>query len=105
MKVIVNTNSSVPNDETLQSYVEDLLNTELERFRAELTRVEVHLNDENSEKGGNADKRCMMEARVDGLNPTAVTHHADNFRAAISGATDKLKRALDSVTGRRKEHR
>jgi len=31
-----------------------------------ITRVEVHLNDENNDKGGSHDKRCMMEARLEG---------------------------------------
>lgn len=105
MKVIVNTNSSVQGDESLQDYIEKTVSTAIDRFSQDISRVEVHLNDENSDKGGNADKRCMMEARIDGKPPTAVTHHADNFRDAIAGATDKLKRALDSSLGRRKDHR
>ncbi len=105
MKVLLNTNSSVQSDESLEGYVEETVSAALERFHQDISRVEVHLNDENSDKGGSADKRCMMEARIDGKPPTAVTHHADNFRDAIVGATDKLKRALDSSLGRRKDHR
>ena len=105
MQIQVNTDSSLPGDGRLQEYVKDALQGVQRRFRDHVTRVEVHLSDENGEKHGADDKRCTMEARVRGLAPVAVTHHADNVRNAISGATDKLEHALDSVVGRRKDHR
>ena len=40
--------------------------TRCERFSAHITRVEVHLGDENAGKRGSDDKRCMMEARLEG---------------------------------------
>jgi hypothetical protein len=36
--------------------------------------VEVHLSDENGKKGGSHDKRCMMEARLEGHQRGALTH-------------------------------
>jgi hypothetical protein len=52
------------------------------------------LGDENGAKGGQDDKRCMMEARVEKRHPIAVTHHAATLDEAIAGAAGKLRRSL-----------
>jgi hypothetical protein len=64
-----------------------------------LTRVEVHLSDVNAAKHGVDDKRCLLEARLAGLQPLAVSHEAESLRSAITGATRKLVRSLDSRSG------
>jgi ribosome-associated translation inhibitor RaiA len=75
----------------------------LGRFSDRITRVEVHLSDQNSDKSGQDDKRCRMEARLEGRNPTAVTHQAASLGDAVDGAADKLKRALASTWERLKD--
>jgi ribosome-associated translation inhibitor RaiA len=105
MRIQVNTDSSIQGDERLEEYVTDVIEKQLDRFREDVTRVEVHLSDVNKGKGGADDKRCMMEARIEGLNPTAVTHNASSVQESITGAADKLKRALDTALGKRKNHR
>jgi magnesium-transporting ATPase (P-type) len=65
-----------------------------------VTRVEVHLSDENGEKTGGRDKRCMMEARLEGHQPIAVTDEADSLDGAIVGAADKLKSSVDHTLSR-----
>ena len=106
MKIQVNTDHHIQNDERLQEYVETTVTGTLDRFRDQVTRVEVHLSDENgSERGGADDKRCMMEVRVEGQAPSAVTHHAATVREAIDGAADKLERVLDHVFGKARSHR
>lgn len=72
----------------------------LSKYAARVTRVEVHLGDENSHKTGTRDKRCVMEARLGGLPPIAVTHHAASLPEAIEGAAEKLERAVGSHIGR-----
>mgnify|MGYP006172692853 CR=1 FL=1 len=54
----------------------------LARVSSRLTRVEVHLADENAGKGGADDKRCMIEARPAGQSPVAVTNHAATLEEA-----------------------
>lgn len=100
MKVQLNTDSNIDADERLHEHVQSVVEDSLDRFRDQVTRVEVHLADENADKGGDRDKRCMMEARLQGRRPTAVTHHAGSVREAIDGAADKLLRALESELGR-----
>lgn len=95
MKIQINTDKNIGGDERLAEYVEGIVAGELDRFADQITRVEVHLADENAHKGGQNDKRCMLEARVAGRKPTAVTHHADTVAEAVAGASEKLARALD----------
>ena len=64
MQVLVNSNHSISVTADLEERIKATVETELDRFDDHLTRVEVHLNDENSNKSGPHDKRCQMEARV-----------------------------------------
>jgi hypothetical protein len=65
-----------------------------------ITRVEVHLSDEDGQRSGHRDKRCMMEARIEGRPPIAVTDQAATLDLAVEGAAGKLERLLDSTFGR-----
>jgi len=107
MQVQVNTGNGVQNKESLERWATDFLNDELARFRQELTRVEVQLNDENRGKGGADDMRCMLEARLTGHEPLAVNHHAGTMDEAMRGATAKLVRAIEHILGKldRRQHR
>jgi len=63
--------------------------------------VEVHLSDENSDrKGGNDDMRCVMEARLEGRQPIAVTDQAATLDQAVRGDANKLARLIESTLGR-----
>lgn len=104
MDVFVNTDNSVEGDETLATEIETALRHALDRFAGRLTRLEVHLSDENSHKHGADDKRCLIEARIAGRQPTAVTHFAPDVQRAVAGATDKMRSALDTVFGKLSTH-
>ncbi|MBC5782088.1 HPF/RaiA family ribosome-associated protein [Ramlibacter sp. USB13] len=108
MKVQVNTSNDIDNQDALERWASDYLNEQLARFDQDLTSIEVQLSDENhAAKGGGVDKRCTLEARVNGRAPVAVTNYAPNQDLAIRGATDKLMHALDHTFGKldRREHR
>ena len=77
----------------------------LERFDGRITRLEVHLSDLNGRKLGERDKRCMMEARIGGMKPIAVTHEAPTLTEAIHVAADKLERAIGNALGRLQDMR
>ena len=104
MQIQVNTGSGIDNSDALQRWASEHLNETLDRFRQDITRIEVQLNDENSGKSGNADKRCMMEARLAGHQPIAVNHHADTQDEAFRGAARKLLNALDHSLGKLRDH-
>ena len=100
MQVLTNTDRNIAGSEALSALVEASVTETLGRFLEQVTRVEVHLSDENSKKGGADDKRCLMEARLEGRPPTAVSHRASTMQLAIQGAAGKLARAIESTIGR-----
>lgn len=105
MQIQVNTDDNVEGREALALRVEAEVSDTLRHFSDQITRVEVHLSDENSEKSGTNDKRCLMEARLAGRQPVAVTSTAGSLDEAFSGAAEKLKRSLESTLGRLKDHK
>lgn len=100
MQVLVNTDHHITGSEDVTQLVEAVVAANVERFIDRITRVEVHLNDVNGAKHGERDKRCMMEARVGGVAPVAVTNEAPSLIEAIEGAGGKLQRALEHTLGR-----
>ena len=100
MQVNVNTDSTIERHAGLNEHVESVVEGAVHRFREHITRVEVHLSDNNSQKSADGDNRCLMEARLTGYQPIAVSDHAATLHQAIAGAAEKLKRAIDSALGR-----
>ncbi|MDB5919245.1 MAG: ribosomal subunit interface protein [Massilia sp.] len=100
MQININTDKTIERHQGLDDHVETVVQAAVARFRDHITRVEVHLSDENSQKSVDGGNRCMLEARLTGYQPIAVTEHSVNLHQAISGAADKLKRAVDSALGR-----
>jgi ribosome-associated translation inhibitor RaiA len=105
MQIQVNTDRNIPGREALASHVSSVLNSTLSHVIEHVTRVEVHLSDENGEKKSDNDKRCMMEARLEHTQPIAVTHHTDNLDQAIRGASEKLIRSIESHLGKLRDQR
>jgi ribosome-associated translation inhibitor RaiA len=100
MQIQVNTDRHIQGGENLQERVQAMVEDAVSHLRDRITRIEVHLSDENSDKGGDKDKRCMLEARVGGMQPIAVTHQAETLALAIDGAAEKLERALGNALGK-----
>lgn len=104
MQIQTNTDHNIPGREALSAHVSSVVENALDHFRARVTRVEVHLTDENGPKGGEADMRCAMEARLANLQPIAITHAAPSLHQAIDGAADKLARLIEHTLARLEEH-
>jgi hypothetical protein len=100
MQVLLNTDHPVPDFDALSTHVSAVVEETLMHHRDHITRVEVHIGDENGSKTGPGDKRCMMEARLDGRGPVAVTQHADTIDSAVHGAAKSLAKAIEHVLGR-----
>lgn len=100
MQVLVNSDHNIQGSESVTDRVESIVADAVDRFAERITRVEVHLSDVNADKGGERDKRCVMEARLGGMAPIVVHHQAPTMREAIDGAADKLERALEHAIGR-----
>lgn len=97
MQVHVNTDNNIEGSARMTAYFTDTLRESLSRFNGQITRIQVHLSDENAHKQGDNDKRCLLEARVKGIKPVVVTADGENLDIALSGAIDKLIKSLESV--------
>ena len=106
MQVQINTDRNAEGHEALAAQVSGVVESALSRLSDHITRVEIHLSDENSaKKGGTNDMRCMMEARLEGRQPVAVTHQVATMDQAVDGAADKLARLIESTLGRLREQK
>lgn len=105
MQIQINTNSTIDGREGLIAHFQDVIGNGLSRFSSQITTVEVHLSDENGAKKGAADKRCLLEARLEHRKPTAVTHEAGTLDDAVAGALDKMTRSLGGTIERLRKRR
>lgn len=104
MDIQVNTDHNIDGSAELNTYIDTTLSTVFRRLSVAITRIEVHLSDENAGKKGVNDMRCLLEARVSNHQPIVVTHHAETIYDAIEAASGKLLRALDSMAGKMTSH-
>ncbi|MCH5690133.1 hypothetical protein LWM68_41440 [Niabella sp. W65] len=82
----------------------NIIAKELNRFAELLTRVELHLSDENAQRKTKEDKKCIIEAKLKGTPPVAVSNHGDTYDRAVTGAILKLKAGLNTVVGKMQHH-
>ena len=104
MIIQFNTANNINGSESMNNRLSGIIADKLTRFSDYVTRIEAHLTDENGQKEGQNDKQCVLEARVEGMQPLAVTNNADTYDAAVSGAVIKLKSSLDSAIGKLRNH-
>lgn len=103
MIIQINTDKNIDGNERFTSYFTSLIEDEFSRYD-HITRIEAHFSDENGDKEGKRDKRCLLEARMEGKSPIAVTNFADTHEQAADGAIDKLKASLDTILGKMRNH-
>jgi ribosome-associated translation inhibitor RaiA len=101
MFVRISTDNQVKSDAEANARLEDRVRAKLKRFEQRLTHVEVHVEDVNGHKGGDADKRVSLEARPTGHQPIAVHAEAARVDNAVSLAADKAVRALEHALDKR----
>ena len=104
MTIQFNTSNNIHGSETMNTRLSDVISDKLSRFSEYITRIEAHLSDTNGQKEGQNDKQCVLEARLEGLQPIAVTSNAGTYDDAVTGAINKLKSSLDSTIGKLRSH-
>jgi hypothetical protein len=72
MTIQFNADNNLTIHEEFRDKLKDQLSDELNRFSEHITRLEVHFSDQNGNKEGQNDKRCMLEARVEGRKRIVV---------------------------------
>lgn len=100
MKIQFNTDKTIDSAKSHEDFYTLKIAEELKIYESEITRIEVHVSDENGRKDGINDIRCLLEARLEGKQPIAVTCQAETEELALSGALDKLKASLKTIHGR-----
>jgi len=105
MQFQFNSDSSVMGTENVAERIEAQLRQKLARFEDRLTRLEVHVSDENGRKGGADDKTCTIEARPRGDRPIGVTEHAADVDAAARKAANTMVQRLERVLGKESRHK
>ena len=89
----------VEHSSAIEAWAEERILKQLGHLTERLTRVEVHLRDDNSAaKSSHDDKRCVMEARIAGRRPLAVDHSGADMYKVIDETAGKLSRAVKSDT-------
>ena len=98
MLIQIKTDRTLKHDNGLAQRVETVVRDAVKRYDRHVTRVVIHLTDENGEtKAGPDDKHCRLEARVAGHQPIAVSHQAATVEQSVGGAAGKLSRSLERL--------
>ncbi|KWV93730.1 MULTISPECIES: HPF/RaiA family ribosome-associated protein [unclassified Erythrobacter] len=105
MQVQFNSDHSVMGTENVAERIEAAVRDKLARFEERLTRVEIHVRDENGRKGGADDKVCTIEARPRSGNPIGVTAHAAKVDDAARKAANTLAQRLERNFGKESKHK
>tara|TARA_R110001592_G_scaffold357763_1_gene661507 strand:- start:1597 stop:1995 length:399 start_codon:yes stop_codon:yes gene_type:complete len=104
MEVQFNTDNNIEDPGRVSDFFSPIIEKEFKRFNSYITRLEVHLSDENGIKDGLEDKKCVIEARLKGKKPIVVTNLAGSNELAIKGSIDKMKTSIDSILGKLKSY-
>lgn len=105
MQVQFNSDSSVMGTENVAERIEAVVRDKLARFEERLTRIEIHVRDENARKGGADDKACTIEARPRGGKPIGVTGYAGKVDDAARKAANTLAQRLERHFGKESKHK
>lgn len=104
MKIQFNTDKNIEGKESLEAYFSGRISDSLKQFDEKITRIEVHLSDENAHKSGREDIQCKLEARLEGLQPITVTGKGGSTEKAVSDGINKMKATLTTTMGKLKDH-
>ncbi len=104
MMIQINTGKDLTVNADYEQKISEKIAKELKRFDERMTRVEVHFTDENSSKEGINDKKCLLEARLRGIDSVVVTHFSNTYDLALVGALEKIKSAIETKVGKLQEH-
>jgi ribosome-associated translation inhibitor RaiA len=104
MQIQINTDHHIEGSEARDEWARNVVESSLGHLADSVTRVEVHFSLESAGKPGVGDMRCLVEARLNGRPPIAVTNDAEGLDAALNGAVHKLVRAMEHALGRADKH-
>jgi len=95
----------VDKTEKLETFVNEQVSHAIRHHADDLTRVEVHLHDDNGEKAGANDKRCVIEARPAGGQPLIVDGTGEDELKTVASVAKKLERVVRNHFDKLRSHR
>ena len=104
MTIQINTDKALTGEKRSSDFFISQITEALQRFESHITRIEVHLKDENGKKDGFNNISCLLEARLEGKQPIAITNKANTMDMAVTGAIDKIKTSIESILGKIQKH-
>jgi ribosome-associated translation inhibitor RaiA len=105
MQIQINTDPNIDGREAVSVHIHEVVTHALRQESGRITRVEIHLADENGPKTGPNVISCTMEARLERLQPLAVTVKAATVHQAVDAAADKLARLVEHTLGKLRDTR
>lgn len=105
MQIQINTDRNIEGREALSAHIREVVEHALSHESGHVTRVEVHVSDENGPKTGPNAMRCTMEARLERHQPLNVTFDAESLHQAIAGAADKLRHLVEHTLGKERDQK
>lgn len=100
MEILINTDNNIEGTAEMIAYFKTSIAESFDRFSNHLTRIEVKISDENGDKSVGNDKKCVMEARIKGMDPIAVTSYESTVEKAVKEASHKMKSSLEKLMGK-----
>lgn len=100
MIIQINTDNNIEGSENMEAYYTEQLEHGLKHYSEYITRLEVHVSDQNADKGGADDIQCRIEARVRNQEPVMVEAQEENQEAALANAIDKMQAVMRKMKGK-----
>lgn len=79
MKILLNTDYNISGSEEMRETLKAVIKDALDRLSEHITRLVVKFRDESSCQYSENDRRSVLEARLKGMQPLAVTCHKALF--------------------------
>lgn len=79
MNILLNTDYNISGSEKMRETLKAVIKDAFDRFREHITRLEVKFRDESGYRYSENDRRSVLEARLKGMQPLAVTSHKAPF--------------------------
>src|ERR1700735_806009 len=97
MQIQISSDKNISMHNKLSNLIQSDLNRILNRFKDQLTRVQVHLSDENGDKSGAQANPPRPEVRPKRHQALAVTNDSSDIQTAVTGAAAKMQRLLGNT--------
>jgi hypothetical protein len=104
MTIQINSDKNLTIHAEYHIQIEEQLKSTLARFDEHISSIQVHLSDENGSKDGQNDKKCVLEAHLNGRPAVIASTFGETYDLALTGALAKLKSALTTIDGKIKAH-